>query len=99
MSLANSAVHPLLAVAKLWWGGVLQPDSSSATKEGNLTHLAERLEAEEDADWWSLVASAAASISTSLRERGTLSALRKRLSSSRPFRLSERPSRTSDREL
>lgn len=56
----------------------------------------ERLEAEEDADWWSLVASAAASISTSLRERGTFSAFRNLFSSSRPFRLSDRPSLTSD---
>lgn len=59
----------------------------------------ERLEAEDDADWWSRAASAAASMSTSLRERGTFSALRRRLSSSRPFRLSDRPSRTSALEL
>lgn len=59
----------------------------------------ERLEAEDDADWWSRAASAAASMSTSLRERGTFSALRSRLSSSRPFRLSDRPSRTSALEL
>lgn len=62
-------------------------------------HLVERLEAEEEADWWRRAASAAASISTSLRERGTFSAFRERFSSSRPFRLSERPRRTSEREL
>lgn len=64
-----------------------------------LAHLVERLEAEEEADWWRRAASAAASMSTSLRERGTFSAFRERFSSSRPFRLSERPRRTSEREL
>lgn len=62
-------------------------------------YLVERLEAEDEADWWRRAASAAASTSTSLRERGTLSAFRERASSSRPFRLSERPRRTSAREL
>lgn len=59
----------------------------------------ERLEAEDEADWWRRAASAAASMSTSLRERGTFSAFRERFSSSRPFRLSERPRRISEREL
>ena len=62
-------------------------------------HLVERLEAEEEADWWRRAASAAASMSTSLRERGTFSAFRDRFISSRPFRLSERPRRISEREL
>lgn len=59
----------------------------------------ERLEAEDEADWWRRAASAAASMSTSLRERGTFSVFRERFSSSRPFRLSERPKRISEREL
>lgn len=62
-------------------------------------HLVERLEAEDEADWWRRAASAAASMSTSLRERGTFSAFRDRFISSRPFRLSERPRRISEREL
>lgn len=62
-------------------------------------HLVERLEADEEADWWRRAASAAASMSTSLRERGTFSAFRDRFISSRPFRLSERPRRISEREL
>lgn len=62
-------------------------------------HLVERLEADDEADWWRRAASAAASMSTSLRERGTFSVFRERFSSSRPFRLSERPKRISEREL
>lgn len=62
-------------------------------------YLVERLEAEDEADWCRRVASAAASMSTSLRERGTFSAFRDRFISSRPLRLSERPRRISEREL
>ena len=62
-------------------------------------HLVERLEADEEADWCRRAASAAASMSTSLRERGTFSAFRDRFISSRPFRLSDRPRRISEREL
>lgn len=75
-----------------------QPCDSGSPKEAP-HYRVEMLEAEDEVDWWSRAASAAASMSTSLRERGTFSALRSRLSSSRPFRLSDRPSRTSALEL
>lgn len=72
------------------WGGV------GKTKPA---YLVERLEAEDEADWCKRAASAAASMSTSLRDRGTFSAFRDRFISSLPLRLSERPRRISAREL
>lgn len=74
------------------------PDLPTRGSHG-ISYLVDRLDAEDDADWCSLVASAAASMSTSLRERGTFSAFRDFFISSRPFKLSERPSLTSAREL
>lgn len=74
-------------------------DTSGRSPPPSPAHLVERLEADEEADWWRRAASAAASMSTSLRERGTFSAFRDRFISSRPFRLSERPRRISEREL
>lgn len=75
------------------------PCSISGPSYPSPAHLVERLEADDEADWWRRAASAAASMSTSLRERGTFSVFRERFSSSRPFRLSERPKRISEREL
>lgn len=82
-----------------WEDATAMPHSHSGTCKEVPHYRVERLEAEDDADWWRRAASAAASMSTSLRERGTFSALRSRLSSSRPFRLSDRPNRTSALEL
>lgn len=73
-------------------------------------HLLERLEAEEEAECSRGVSLPVlpalpafpefpVSMSTSLRDRGTGSARRERRSSSRPFSDSERPRRTSARQL